>query len=88
MSDLLELNVCTASKGGKEEFLGMNMVIYVCIMLIGLYKFNLEDIFDRGEIDQWWTLQKRTSRSTVSGKIHLKMLYTLLEKQDLYIDCL
>jgi small GTP-binding protein len=39
-----------------------------------------------GEVDSWYTLQKRTKRSNVTGKIHLKLLYTTVDKQDVYID--
>lgn len=73
LSELVEIDLFSQDKDGKGEFLG-------------LYKVNVGDLVGQGEVDAWYTLQKRTKKSNVSGKIHLRLLYTTVEKQDIYID--
>jgi len=73
LDDLIEIDLFTHEKDGKGEFLG-------------LYKVNVGDLVNQGEVDTWYTLQKRTKKSHVSGKLHLRMLYTLVDKQDIYLE--
>lgn len=73
LDDLIEIELFTAEKDGKGEFLG-------------LYKLNVGEIVGQGEVETWYTLQKKTKKSKVSGKIHLRLFYTSVEKQDVYID--
>jgi small GTP-binding protein len=73
IGDLVEIDLFTSEKDGKGEFLG-------------LYKVNVGDLVGQGEVDAWYTLQKRTKKSNVTGKIHLRLLYNVVDKQDVYID--
>lgn len=70
---MVEIDLFTTEKDGKGEFLG-------------LYKVNVSEIAGQGEVDAWYTLQKRTKKSNVSGKIHLRLLYTVVDKQDAFIN--
>lgn len=70
---MIEIDLFTSEKDGKGEFLG-------------LYKVNVGEIVGRGEVDTWYTLQKRSKKSNVSGKLHLRILYTVVDKQDAYIN--
>jgi Ras-related protein Rab-11A len=72
-SDLVEIDLFTSDADGKGEFLG-------------LYRVNVGDLMGQGEVDSWYTLQKRTKKSNVTGKIHLRLVYNTVDKQDAYID--
>lgn len=73
VDDLVEIDIFTSDKDGKGEFLG-------------IYKVNVSEIAGQGEVDSWYTLQKRSKKSNVSGKIHLRLLYTVVDKQDAFIN--
>lgn len=62
LDESVKVEVFHHKKGASDAFLGQ-------------YKFTVREVAERGEVDSWFTLQKRSKSSKVKGKIHLRITW-------------